>query len=338
MRTLFNLAISLFAYQNNTTMKRIDLVKIGGFVAEDHLVTTEVPFPTPKENEILIDVKASAVNPVDWKMAEYGFFLPKNLPAALGCDVAGVVLAPESMKGKRVVSYLDADKTSTKTTRGAFVDQVIADVVTEIPEEMSFVQAATLPVGGLTAMLLLDALTIQSGDWVLVWGASSSVGFHTVQLAKQRDFKVIAIASEKFEVLMKTMGADGFVDYRKGTVAEDVPAILDKDTLYGAVDCIGNADSFGTCAKLVQKNRGIVSTVSGMTPDVEGVTKVPVSLGTVITTRRSWVESNLPALMKLETQQVHLVKGTVTAKTVQQAFQISKDGLSGEKLIIEWMK
>jgi NADPH:quinone reductase-like Zn-dependent oxidoreductase len=75
-------------------MKRIDLIKAGGFKPNENLVAVEVPTPdtTAANNQVVIDVKASAINPVDWKMAEYGFLLPESLPASLGCDVEGVVI------------------------------------------------------------------------------------------------------------------------------------------------------------------------------------------------------------------------------------------------------
>jgi hypothetical protein len=76
-------------------MKRIDLVKTGGFKAGENLVTAEVPIPTDLQpGYVLIAVEASAVNPIDWKQAIMGFFMPPNeFPVALGCDVAGVVTA-----------------------------------------------------------------------------------------------------------------------------------------------------------------------------------------------------------------------------------------------------
>jgi NADPH:quinone reductase-like Zn-dependent oxidoreductase len=76
-------------------MKRIDLVKVGGFAAGENLVTAEVPAPADlAPGQVVIAIDASAVNPVDWKQAMMGFMMPPGqFPVALGCDVAGVVTA-----------------------------------------------------------------------------------------------------------------------------------------------------------------------------------------------------------------------------------------------------
>eukprot|EP00538_Stauroneis_constricta_P013334 CAMPEP_0119546112 /NCGR_PEP_ID=MMETSP1352-20130426/664_1 /TAXON_ID=265584 /ORGANISM="Stauroneis constricta, Strain CCMP1120" /LENGTH=334 /DNA_ID=CAMNT_0007590777 /DNA_START=106 /DNA_END=1110 /DNA_ORIENTATION=+ len=332
-------------------MKRVDLIKKGGFVAGEHLKTEDVDVPKLADSELLIDVKASAINPVDWKMAEYGFLLPEELPAALGCDVAGVVEeGPDDMKGKRVVTYLGASKVSSKASRGAFVEKVAVDkdITFEIPDSMSFAQAATQPVGALTALLLLNALDgIKEGDWVLVWGASSSVGFNAVQLAKARGLKVIAVASAKHEKAIMDMGMDAFVDYRKGDAETAIAEVMKGAAgtkLNGAVDCIGSSDSFLTSAKAVKAHGDgalalTVSTIAYGLPDPpEGVKGHPVELGTALENAesRAAIIRDYPSVLKVKPQAIRSVKGKVSAEVVQEAFQISKDGVSGEKVVIEW--
>uniref|UniRef100_A0A7R9WWX8 Enoyl reductase (ER) domain-containing protein n=1 Tax=Craspedostauros australis TaxID=1486917 RepID=A0A7R9WWX8_9STRA len=335
-----------------TTMKRVDLIKQGGFAPNKNLATVDVDVPKPSDMEVLIDIKASAINPVDWKIASFGFMLPPQLPATLGCDVAGIVEdGPDTMKGKRVVTYLGADKTNTKTTRGAFVDKVLADkdIVFEIPDSMSFAEAASQPVGGLAAVLLLDSLVgVKPGDWVLVWGGSSSVGFHAVQLAKARGYKVIAVTSAKHEQSMKDLGADGFADYRKGDVEAQVDEIMKGQAtgLNGAADCIGNANGNGAAARLVKKYGKtdaslVISTVDfGMPAPPDGVEAKMINLGAVLgdPESRKDVVAAYPSILELKPQAIRLVKGKMSADTVAKALQINKDGVSGEKVIIEWEK
>jgi hypothetical protein len=338
-------------------MKRIDLVKVGGFKANENIVAVDAASPEPAadRNQVVIDVKASAINPVDWKMAEYGFLLPESLPAALGCDIAGVVVKAsdgcKDMIGKRVVAYTGADKTNHATDRGTFVEQVVmdADVVGEIPDTMSFTQASTLPVAAMTGALLLNALNLSSGSLVLVWGASSSVGFNTVQLALKRDLKPIAVASGKHEAGLKALGVSGFVDYTKNDVEQSVKVICGNEKLSGAVDCIGTESTFGTCARLVgelgdEKAERVVSSVapsSALPEPPRGVKKCSIDLATGLDNpdvRERVVKVTLPIMVELQTQPIRSVKGPFTAETVEEAFQANKSGVSGEKVVIEWAK
>jgi NADPH:quinone reductase-like Zn-dependent oxidoreductase len=331
-------------------MKRIDLIKTGGFAPTENLVVSEVDVPKPGPKELLIDVKASAINPVDWKMAEYGFLLPETLPAALGCDVAGVVVdGPDEWKGKRVVANVGCNKSNTITSRGAYVDKVLSDidVVFEIPDSMSFAQAASLPVGGLTAIFMLDLLHVSKGDWVLVWGASSSVGFHAVQLAAKSGLKVIAVASRKHEAELKEIGAAALVDYRKDDIEAKVKEIVGTDKLNGAVDCIGIPESFGTSAKLVdtlgdKDANKVVSSVtsSGLPEPPAGVARKSVLLAFVLENEieRKAIKEGFPRLFGLKPQTIRSVEGPLAAETLQKAFQINKDGVSNEKVVIEWTK
>ena len=387
-----------------STIKRVDLVQPGGFVAGVNLVTSTVPVPTPNNNEVLIDVKASAVNPVDWKQAMYNFMLPKKPPteisttlhpfpiAALGCDVAGVVIGPTTspLFGKNVVTYLGADKSKTRTTRGGFVEQVVADedLVFEIPDyssssqsnnnnsNISFSDATTLPVGGLTAGLLLqgiepakqnhkDDATDKNNNWIVIWGTSSSVGWFALQLAKQDGYRVIAVASSKHKDSAMALGADAFIDYRQedeDIVSAVTKIVLEQDdginiSMNAAIDCIGTDDTFSKCCDIVNKfsklsssdNSGnssikIVSCTNFGLDGPDGVKRVAVNLGTANETNRDFIKSYFPKrLFGLKPQPTKLIKSSSNggpevdyATIVEQAFQLSQNGVSGEKIVIEW--
>eukprot|EP00538_Stauroneis_constricta_P013462 CAMPEP_0119571704 /NCGR_PEP_ID=MMETSP1352-20130426/44253_1 /TAXON_ID=265584 /ORGANISM="Stauroneis constricta, Strain CCMP1120" /LENGTH=340 /DNA_ID=CAMNT_0007621387 /DNA_START=572 /DNA_END=1594 /DNA_ORIENTATION=- len=340
-------------------MKRVDLVKVGDIIPHQNIVQvdTDIPKPKPDHSEVLIDIAATAINPVDWKMAVMGVFLPDDLPATLGCDIAGTVeVGPDDLKGKRVATYLPANKADSKTSRGAFVEKVVVerDVVFEIPDGMSFAEASTLPLAALTGVLLADALVgMKAGDWVLIWGASSSVGFNAVQLAKRRGWRVIAVASGKHEkVLTEDLGADAFVDYRKDDVGSKVAAIMleaaaakkagdgedDRGKLNGAMDCIGTAESFTPSANLVDrfgdealkkqpKQTGllVVSTVNPfvMPTPPDGVKMDQVNMVFILedaATRKAIIESS-PSIFELKTSPILSVKGDVSAETVCKALK-----------------
>jgi NADPH:quinone reductase-like Zn-dependent oxidoreductase len=332
------------------TMKRVDLVKIGGFKAGENLVASEVPKPSGLgPNEVVVEIKAAAVNPIDWKQAVWGILIPKALPASLGCDISGVVVdcGPDaaSWRGKRVLAYLGADKSLHATDKGAFAEQVVvdADLVAEFPDCMTFQEAATIPVGALTAGLLLDAVSAKESGWLVVYGASSSVGFNAVQLAAKRGYRVIAVASVKHEATLRELGASGFVDYRNDDFDAKVRAICGQDKLVGAVDCIGEAPTFAKSASIVKDLGGgavklVVATTSMSADAPEPVVGVSVNLGSALDRPgdRKLIGASLPTMTALKTMPVRLVKGPVSAETVEKAFQVSKDGVSGEKVVIEW--
>jgi NADPH:quinone reductase-like Zn-dependent oxidoreductase len=349
-------------------MKRIDLIKVGGFVAGEHIVTSDVPTPTANElqnGQIIIHVEASAINPVDWKQALYGFLMPPNqFPVALGCDVAGTVTATASdtteYMGQRVVVYLGANKTPRPTNAGAFVEQLIldTDVVAIVPESMSSLQATTLPVGALTAYQLMEAITpaLSSLDslkkWVVVWGASSSVGHFAVQLALLQGWEVIAVASAAHKDLIQNkLGAQHFVDYRVDDVSSAVKEILNGDKLVAAMDPIGDKSTVEACRDLIVSNGHdskvtsavgtyIVSTTNGMSipSETHGIKFVGVDLGTTLDSfeGRQWVKSRLPTVMTLQPQSVLTVRGPYSAETVEKGFSASQKGVSGQKVVIEW--
>jgi NADPH:quinone reductase-like Zn-dependent oxidoreductase len=331
-------------------MKRVDLVQTGGFCAGTHLLTVDVAAPTCRAGEVIVSVKASGINPVDYKMADYGFLLPETLPACLGCDVAGVIVeAPgneNNLVGQRVVAHLGANKAPYGTTRGAFGEQVavFTEGIAEIPDSMTFSEAATLPVGALTAKLLVQELGLKQGSWVLVWGASSSVGYNVVQLAVKLGLKPIAVASEKHQAMLKELGAAGFVDYRNDNVAIKVKELIGNDKLNGAVDCIGGEPS-KTCAGLLvslgddaSSTPKVVASVAGLPESPAGVNFISVMLGLHMDKpeTRLLIKEWLPEMVNLKTMPIHSIKGPFTAETVEAAFQASKNGVSGEKVVIEW--
>lgn len=319
--------------------KRIDLIKPGGIRAGENLAVTEVPKLTAGPGQVLLDIKASAINPVDWKMAVYNFLIPEAMPVALGCDVAGI----DTSSGKRVLAHVGCNKTLHATDRAAYAQQVVvdADFCTELPADMSFAEGASLPVGAMTGIWLLDELkgAVEPDSWVLVWGASSSVGFNTIQLAVQRGLKPIAVASGKHEASLQAIGTAAFVDYNKDDVEAKVKEILGASgKLSGAVDCIGIESTSTVCCKLVKDLGGtVVSCVSGgLPPPPEGVSFKSVILADALDTHRARVIADLPLLVKLKPQKLRLVKGGFTAETLEKAFQLNKDGVSGEKVVIEW--
>ncbi len=187
----------------------------------DVLQLKEVAKPTPKENEVLIKVQAAGTNPLDWhKMRGEpivvrltdGLLKPKD--SRLGADVAGMVEAV----GSAVTSFQIGDAVFGERGVGGFAEYVCVPekVLAHKPDNLSFAEAAAVPVAALTALQALrDSGQVQAGQAVLVNGASGGVGTFMVQLAKHFGAEVTAVSSTRNIELVQTLGADHVIDYTK---------------------------------------------------------------------------------------------------------------------------
>jgi NADPH:quinone reductase-like Zn-dependent oxidoreductase len=214
--------------------------------APEVLKFEEVPRPQPKEDEALVRVIASSVNPADplTLSGKYAREFGTHLPLIPGYDIAGVV----EKTGANVTKLKVGDAVyGYPTFGGGWADYVTVKEweVAAKPKSLNFVESAAVPMGGLTAwQALVDVAKLQPGQTVLVHGGSGGVGSFAIQIAKARGARVIATASTANQDLLKQLGADVAVDYTKTKFedfAKDVDAVLDpvgRETLarsYGVV-------------------------------------------------------------------------------------------------------
>jgi len=205
-----------------------------------------VPRPEPREDEALVRVIASSVNPADplTLSGKYAREFGTHLPLIPGYDIAGVV----EKTGANVTKLKVGDAIyGYPTFGGGWADYVTVKEyeVAAKPKSLSFVETAAVPMGALTAwQALVDVAKLHAGQTILIHGGSGGVGNFAVQIAKARGARVIATASTANQDLLKQLGADVAVDYTKTKfedVARDVDAVLDpvgKETLarsYGVV-------------------------------------------------------------------------------------------------------
>ncbi|MEU8826377.1 NADP-dependent oxidoreductase [Streptomyces sp. NPDC048636] len=217
-------------------MKAISYRRYGGPEVLDY---GEVPDPKVGPDSVLIRVRAAAVNPVDWK-AQAGYLDPvleAVFPVIPGWDVAGVVERPGPAvtgfrPGDEVIGYVREDFLS----RGTFAEYVAAPLrtIARKPRNLSFAQAAGIPLAGLTAyQALTGALRVTEGDTVLVHAAAGGVGSMAVQLARHMGARVIGTASERNHDYVRTLGAepvaygDGLADRLRELAPRGVDAALD---------------------------------------------------------------------------------------------------------------
>jgi NADPH:quinone reductase-like Zn-dependent oxidoreductase len=239
-------------------MKAIVWTKYG---SPDGLHLKEVEKPTPKDNEVLIKIHATTVTAGDCEMRSLklaiwlrpltrmiiGLFKPKRI-TILGQELAGEIEAV----GKDVKRFKKDDQifASTDFFMGAYAEYKCLPedgMLALKPTNLTFEEAATLPVGGLNALHFIGKGNIQDGQKVLINGAGGSIGTIAIQLAKLSDAVVTAIDSEsKFE-MMKSIGADKVIDYKQ----EDFTKSGEKyDIIF---DIVGKA-SFSRSIRSLTKN------------------------------------------------------------------------------------
>jgi NADPH:quinone reductase-like Zn-dependent oxidoreductase len=215
-------------------------VRIHQYGGTETLQLDQVETPVINTDDILIKVKSSAINPVDWKIRE-GYlqeFIPYKLPITLGWDVAGVV----SAIGSSVSDFKVGDEVFSRpdiSRDGSYAEYVAvkADEVVLKSTKLDFAQAAALPLAGITAwQCLVDVGLLQAGQRVLIHAGAGGVGHLAIQIAKAKGAIVIATASEKNQALLTQLGADQAVDYNLGTLADQIePVDLVIDTMGGDV-------------------------------------------------------------------------------------------------------
>jgi len=217
-------------------MKAISYSRYGGPEVFEY---GEVRDPKVGPDAVLVKVRAAAVNPVDWKARE-GYLdgiLDPVFPVVPGWDVSGVVVQPgvsvtEFAVGDEVVGYVREDFLS----RGTFAEYVAAPVRTlaRKPRNLSFEEAAGLPLAGLTAYQgLVHALCVRRGETVLVHAAAGGVGSLAVQIGRHLGCRVLGTASERNHDFVRSLGGEpvtygeGLVDRIRGLAPEGVDAAFD---------------------------------------------------------------------------------------------------------------
>ena len=196
------------------------------------LELAEVPRPDPIPTEVLVRMRAAGVNPVDWKVRMRGGFLGQP-PFTVGWDVAGIVEAV----GYGVTRFTPGDRVfgmpRFPREAAAYAEYVTSPSrqLTRIPEGLRDVEAAGLPLAGLTAwQALVETAGIGAGQRVLILAAAGGVGHLAVQIAKARGAYVIGTASLAKHTFLTELGADEAIDYTSEAVEErvsDVDVVLD---------------------------------------------------------------------------------------------------------------
>jgi len=229
---LIVILIGIFAIYAWATGARQEPIEIGephmkavvytNYGSPDVLEIRDVKKPVPNDDQILIKVRAAAVNPLDWHFMEgtpyimraMGVGLRKPKDPRLGVDYAGQVEAV----GKNVTRFKPGDEVFGGKT-GAFAEYVCARADRAIvlkPANITFEQAASVPIAAITALQALrDKGKVHAGQKVLINGASGGVGTFAVQIAKSFGADVTGVCSTRNLDLVRSLGADHVIDYTK---------------------------------------------------------------------------------------------------------------------------
>lgn len=253
----------------------------------DSSVFTQAELPKPEliKGHVLIQVKASSVNPVDYKIRRYGPPFSPDFPAVLHGDVAGVVEAV----GEGVVGFDPGDEVygcagGVKGLGGAIADYMLADarLIAKKPTSLDFAAAAALPLVTITAWEgLIDKADIHPGQTVLVHGGTGGVGHIAVQLAKWRGARVIATVStaEKAQMALD-VGADEVVNYRDEAVADYVERLTDSKGFDVVFDSTGG-DNLVNSFEAVRLNGVVITPSSSQNYDLSVMHRKGLSLHVV---------------------------------------------------------
>ncbi|QBR46858.1 NADP-dependent oxidoreductase [Leuconostoc kimchii] len=210
---------------------------------KDQLKVVDIVVPTIGDDEVLVENVAASINPIDYK-ARQGLLQQMfqwQFPVVLGWDIAGTIIAvgdnvDNFHVGEAVFARPDTDPTGKN---GAYAEYTVvkADKLARKPDNISFEEAAAVPLAGLTALQMLRQLKVTAGQKVLIQAGAGGVGIYAIQLAKKLGAYVATTASEANREFVVGLGADQVIDYRQANI---VDVLSDYDAVF---DMVGDVDN-----------------------------------------------------------------------------------------------
>jgi len=239
---------------------------INSYGSPEVLQESTVAVPKVGTGQLLIEVKAAGVNPIDWKIRKGNFKLitGRRFPKILGTDISGIV----KERGKNVTDFQAGDAVmamvNIMTSQGGYAEFAVtkAKYTCRKPERLSFIEAAAVPGSAITALQVLrDKARLQKDHHLLINGASGGVGTFGVQIAKILGASVTGVCSGRNKELVASLGADRIIDYTSTDFTRQRQAY---DIIFDAVgnldfaDCKGVLSPGGTFITIVPNAQTII--------------------------------------------------------------------------------
>jgi NADPH:quinone reductase-like Zn-dependent oxidoreductase len=308
---------------------------IDGYGSTDRLSLREIDKPTPAQKQVLLRVRATSVNPIDWKLRKgmLRFVRPLKFPFILGFDVAGVV----EEVGSGVTRWRSGDEVyACIRSGGCYAEYVAASeaALARKPAKLSFEEAAAVPVAALTALQAFrDKAAPKPGYRVLINGASGGVGTFAVQIAVALGGRVTAVTSARNLELVRQLGAERVIDYTREDFTRG------NETYDTVFDVVPNR-SFGTCSRVLAPTGIYVTTVPGVGSIVWSVLTSCAGLAGY-GKRCRWIVTK-PNGPDLEFLASWMEQGTLTPlidrmysfEEIRQAHEYSESGRARGKIVI----
>jgi NADPH:quinone reductase-like Zn-dependent oxidoreductase len=295
------------------TMRKITQRTLGG---PDVLELVEAPRPAPTPTEVLVRVAAAGVNPVDWKVRARGGFLGEP-PFTVGWDVAGVV----DELGYGVTRFKPGDRVfgmpRFPRQAAAYAEYVTSPSrqLALVPEGLSEIEAAALPLAGLTAwQVLAETADVLPRERVLILAAAGGVGHVAVQIAKARGAYVIGTARAAKHEFLAQLGVDEAIDYTSEPVEDRVG---DVDVV---VDLVGDESTRGAIATL--RDGGLYVVV----PSAAGLGELQELAGDRVRVTGILVEPDRAGMESL----AHLAATGALRPTIAETFPLEQAGRAHE--------
>ena len=307
-----------------------------GIFADTSLVVRNTQRPKVGANDVLVEVHASSVNPKDWKLnTTISALTPKlgGLAKAniIGDDLAGVVVD----KGAQVSGFAIGDEVygmdmRLRTAACAEYAVIAQNSIAHKPKNMSFAEAASVPLAALTALQAFYLGGVEQGSKVLVIGASGGVGTFAVQIGKAMGAHITGVCSGKNSELVAGLGAEKVIDYTRCD-------FLQETNDYDLVFDVTAYESLSSCSSLMAE-QGVFISTAGHGKALFNTYRPNFSQGAK-TAKAIWVRSRTEDLDTLKTFiEGGLVKAVIdsafTLDNIQQAYVQSKTGRSRGKVVI----
>jgi NADPH:quinone reductase-like Zn-dependent oxidoreductase len=305
----------------STSMMRA--IRIHDYGGPEALVLEQAPCPEPQAGEVLVRILAAGINPADWKMRSgmYKAFMAITFPWTPGLDGAGIV---EGV-GANVAGWNPGQAVYGRI-QGSYAEyaKVSAGDLQPKPDVLTFEQAASVPMGALTAwQAVVEIAKVQSGQRILVHGAAGGVGNYAVQFAKWRGAHVLGTASASNLEFVRSLGADEAIDYNAAPF-ETVVGELDV-----VIDTVGG-DLPERSLQVIRHGGLLVSAAARMAPDfgkAQGV-RIP-ELGHAGSEKLAQINQ------LLESKQIRPAVGKVFAlPDARQAHELSQTGHGRGRIIL----